>query len=129
MLPNLIPTLTAAIRNRRCVTLRYDGRKETRTVEPHLLFRATADPKGDVVLVAYQVRGYHSGQREGSFWRPFGLNKIDGLTVTQELFVPRLAYGYEKVLAAIKNEILVRIDPRPTEYTFLGTGIYGPPAP
>jgi hypothetical protein len=108
MLPNLVPTLTAAIRNRRCAILRYDGKMESRTVEPHVLFRANAD----LVLVAYQVKGYHSSRREGSFWRPFSLQKIDSLVVADELFVPRLAHGYEKVLAAIKGEILMRVDPR-----------------
>lgn len=129
MLPNLVPTLTAAIRNRRCVALYYDGQPESRTVEPHVLFRAGAEPAAEAVLVAYQIRGYHSSRRQGSYWRPFNLQKIDGLSVTQELFVPRLAYGYEKVLAAIKGEILVKADSKPTEYTFLGAGIYGPSAP
>jgi hypothetical protein len=129
VLPNLIPTLTAAIRNRRCVVLRYDGKTETRTVEPHVLFRTHGDRGGDLVLVTYQVKGYHSSRREGSFWRPFGLQKIDSLVVADELFVPRLAHGYENVLAAIKGEVLMRVDPKPTDYTFQGTGIYGPPAP
>lgn len=129
MLPNLVPTLAAAIRNRRCVVLRYDGKPDSRTVEPHVLFRANENPGGDLVLVAYQVRGYHSGHREGSFWRPFSLQKVDSLTITQETFVPRLAHGYDKMLAAIKTEILVKADSKPNEYTFQGKSVYGPPAP
>ena len=79
-------------------------------------------------MLAYQVRGYHSSKRQGPFWRPFQLRKIDHISVMDELYEPRIEAGFFKVAALVKGEILLKVE-EAGEYTYFNTGIYGPPSP
>ena len=125
MIPNVQNIIQAAVRNKRRLSLRYDGRSHARIVEPHLLFRSDQDV---ITMLAYQVRGYHSSKRRGSFWRPFQIRKIDSISVTDELFTPRMKEGYIKVCDMIQGTALVRVDGADT-YMHFNPAIYGPPTP
>jgi len=126
MLPNVQRLIISAVRNKRRVLIRYDGRSQSRVVEPHLLYRSEA---GVVTMVGYQVRGYHSSKRRGSFWRPFQLRKIDGLHVLDEVFDPRLREGYAAVSATIRGTLLTKLETKPNRYTYHSTELQGPPTP
>ena len=126
MLPNAQQLISTAIRNRRRLLIRYGGRTYARVVEPHMLYRAR---DGVITLIAYQVRGYHSNKRRGTFWRPFRLANIDSIYVTGEMFSPRIRQGYDTVASLINGESIAQVDVRPDEYVFFHRGAYGPPAP
>ena len=79
-------------------------------------------------LLAYQVRGYHSSKRRGSFWRPFQIRKIDAISVTEELFTPRMKEGYIKVCDLIQGTALVRVNGADA-YMHFNPAIAGPPTP
>jgi len=126
MLPNINEIVSSAIRNKRRLLLRYDGRSNTRVVEPHLLYRAE---NGAVTMVAYQISGYHSSKRRGTFWRPFQLKKVDSVYVMNDVFEARIAQGYESVSKLVKGEITSRITTDDSPYSFFRPGRYGPPIP
>ena len=125
MIPNVQHIVAAAIRNKRRLGLRYDGRPQDRFVEPHIIY--TSDQEVATVL-AYQVRGYHSSRRQGSFWRPFQLRKIDEISVIDELFLPRFSEGYFKAAALIKGQTLLRVNDADA-YMHFSKAIHGPPLP
>lgn len=91
--PNILQTLTRAIRERRYVALRYQDQGGSRVVEPHAIY---TDEHSQLVLDAYQVRGYSSSGRPPPFWRPFRIKKISNVDVLPELFRPRTAEGFSK---------------------------------
>jgi hypothetical protein len=66
--------------------------------------------------VAYQVRGYQSSARRGTFWRPFQLSRIDSIAATNERFSPRIRQGFETVVALIRGETLAKLVVKPEEY-------------
>lgn len=73
-------TLARAISERRVVTFTYDGC--FRVVEPFLLGTTTA---GRPALRGYQTKGgSNSGTVPG--WHLFSLDKIAGITMSQEMF-------------------------------------------
>ena len=81
-----------------------------------------------MIMLAYQVRGYHSSKRRGSFWRPFQLRKIDNITVTDEIFSVRVREGFRNVSKLIRGESLLSArlsDP----YDYFRPEICGPVAP
>jgi hypothetical protein len=126
MIPNLHKTIASAIRNKRRIVVRYNGRSRSRVVEPHVLFKSE---DGEVSLLGYQVRGYHSSKRNGSFWRPFSLHKIDNIHVSQELFEPRLGQGYAAVTRSLKGQILAALEYEANDYKFFDPRVAGPPVP
>lgn len=126
MIPNLYKTIASAIRNKRRIVIRYSGRSRSRVVEPHTLFKSE---DGEVSLLGYQVRGYHSSKRNGSFWRPFQLKKIDNIHVSQELFEPRLSQGYAAVSESIKNRMMTALACEVDDYRYFDGRVCGPPVP
>lgn len=125
MIPNVQLIISAALRNRRRLQVHYDRRVAGRILEPHIIY---SSEEGVITLLAFQVRGYSSTKREGPFWRPFQLRKIDHISVTDELFEPRIEAGYFKVAAMVKGRVLLRVQ-EAADYTYLNTDIYGPPSP
>jgi hypothetical protein len=103
----------------------YDRRVAVRILEPHILY---ASESSVLMLLAFQVKGYHSSSRQGPFWRPFQLRKIDHISVTDELFEPRIEAGYFKVAAVLKGSVVLRVQ-EAGEYVFLNTALSGPPSP
>lgn len=126
MLPNVQRLINAAIVNKRRVLIRYDGRSQSRVVEPHLVYRSEA---GNVTMVGYQVRGYHSSKRRGSFWRPFQLRKIDSIHVLDEVFEPRIREGYTAVSATIRGTVQTKLETTPNPYNYHSPELQGPPTP
>lgn len=126
MLPNAQQLISTAIRTRRRLLIRYDGYAHARVVEPHMLYRAR---DGVLTLIAYQVRGYHSNKRRGTFWRPFRLVNIDSVYVTGETFSPRIRQGYKTVSDLINGESIAKVEVTPGDYDFFHRGAYAAPAP
>jgi predicted DNA-binding transcriptional regulator YafY len=110
---NVQRIIASAIHNRRRLFIRYNGQANARLIEPHVLYRTT---EGIFALVAYQVRGYQSSVRRGTFWRPFQLDRIDSISVTDETFLPRIRQGYETVVALMRGETLAKLVASPEEY-------------
>jgi len=125
LIPNVQNILVAAIRCRRRLLLHYDGRVASRVVEPHIIYTSEENL---LVLLAYQVRGYHSSKRHGPFWRPFLARKIEHISVMDELFEPRVEAGFFKVAAMVEGQVLLRVK-EAGDYTYLNTAVYGPPVP
>jgi len=110
MLPNIMQLLSGAIQERRCVAMRYADQRQIRVVEPHAVY---TDERGELVLDAYQVRGYSASGRPAPFWRPLRLKKISAVQVLNETFVPRAAEGFSGARLKYRNG-LVAIVQQPT---------------
>lgn len=91
MIPNILAVLSQAVREKRCVAIRYHDQRQIRVVEPHAVY---SDEHGELVMDAYQTRGYSASGRPVPFWRPFRLRKITAISVLKETFKPRLAEGF-----------------------------------
>lgn len=91
MLPNTIQTISQAIKDKRCIAIRYHDQRQVRVVEPHAVY---TDERGELTLDAYQSRGFSASGRPPPFWRPFRLTKITAVTVLKEKFEPRIAEGF-----------------------------------
>lgn len=126
MIPNVKRLVGSAIRNRRRMLIRYDGKERSRVIEPHMLYYSR---NGGMNLLAYQIRGYHSSKRKGSYWRPFQLSKIDSIYVTEETFQARQKEGYSAVSKLVRGDNLVSIDTSPDRYCYFNPAMFGPPTP
>lgn len=91
MIPNILQMLTTAIREKQCIAIRYHDQRDVRVVEPHVVY---TKENGELVVDAYQVRGYSSSGRPPPFWRPFRLRKIDAMSVLKEHFETRTREGF-----------------------------------
>lgn len=91
MIPNILQVLTTAIREKHCIALRYHDQRHVRVVEPHVIY---THESGELVLDAFQTRGYSSSGRPPPFWRPFRLKKIGAVSVLKENFETRLQEGF-----------------------------------
>jgi predicted DNA-binding transcriptional regulator YafY len=91
MLPNTIQIISQAIKDKRCIAIRYHDQRQVRVVEPHAVY---TDERGELTLDAYQSRGYSASGRPPPFWRPFRLTKITAVSVLKEKFEPRIAEGF-----------------------------------
>lgn len=125
MIPNVQHIVSAAVRSRRRLQVHYDRRMAGRILEPHIIYNAEENV---LTLLAYQVRGYQSIKRQGPFWRPFQMRKIDHISVIEELFEPRIEAGYFKIAAMVKGEVLLRVQ-EAGDYTYFNGDVYGPPLP
>jgi len=91
MASNILQVLSQAIRDRRCIAIRYHDQRQIRVVEPHAIY---SGERGELMLDAYQTRGYSASGRPPPFWRPFRLKKITAVSVLKEGFAPRTAEGF-----------------------------------
>lgn len=92
--------LTTAVNDKRLVSFDYDGLR--RVVEPH----AVGFGKGESVLMrGFQVEGESATQTTG--WKLFKADKIEGLTLTPEVFnQPREGYKPgDKAMSQILAEV------------------------
>ena len=80
-------------------------------------------------MVAYQISGYHSSKRRGTFWRPFQLKKVDSVYVMNDVFETRKAQGYDSVSKLVKGKIVSQVTPDDSLYNFFRPAMYGPPIP
>jgi predicted DNA-binding transcriptional regulator YafY len=91
MIPNILQLLTTAIREKRCVAIRYHDQRHVRVIEPHAIY---THESGELVMDAFQTRGYSSSGRPPPFWRPFRLKKIGAISLLKENFETRLHEGF-----------------------------------
>ena len=91
MLPNAIQLISQAIKDKRCIAIRYHDQRQIRVVEPHAIY---TDERGELVMDCYQTRGYSASGRPPPFWRPFRMKKVTAVSVLKETFQPRITEGF-----------------------------------
>lgn len=109
MIPNILQILTAAIREKQCVAIRYHDQRDVRVIEPHVVY---TKENGELVVEAYQVRGYSSSGRPPPFWRPFRLRKITAVSTLKERFETRLKEGFSRDKGKYRRGLVAIIDDR-----------------
>jgi len=109
MIPNILQLLTAAIREKRCVAIRYHDQRHVRVVEPHAIY---THESGELVMDAFQTRGYSSSGRPPPFWRPFRLKKISAISPLKENFETRLQEGFSTEKAKYRKGPVAMVDDR-----------------
>lgn len=109
MIPNILQLLTSAIREKRCVAIRYHDQRHVRVIEPHAIY---THESGELVMDAFQTRGYSSSGRPPPFWRPFRLKKISAISPLKENFETRLQEGFSHQKDKYRNGPVAIVDTR-----------------
>lgn len=109
MIPNILQLLTMAIREKRCVAIRYHDQRHVRVVEPHAIY---THESGELMMDAFQTRGYSSSGRPPPFWRPFRLKKIGAISLLKENFETRLREGFSHGKDKYRNGLVAMVDGR-----------------
>jgi predicted DNA-binding transcriptional regulator YafY len=109
MIPNILQLLTSAIREKRCVAIRYHDQRHVRVIEPHVIY---THETGELVVEGYQTRGYSSSGRPPPFWRPFRLKKISAVSLLKETFETRVREGFAYEKDKYRNGLVAMIDDR-----------------
>jgi predicted DNA-binding transcriptional regulator YafY len=123
MLANIMQVLSGAIRERRCVAIRYHDQRQVRVIEPHAVY---SNDRGELVLDGYQTRGFSSSGRPTPFWRPFRLKRISAITVLKERFEARVTEGFSPSRLKYRNGCLAIVEDSrpafqyPTQHTDMG---------
>lgn len=107
MIPNILQLLTQAIHEKRCVAIRYHDQRHVRVVEPHAIY---SQESGELILDAFQTRGYSSSGRPPPFWRPFRLKKIGAISVLKENFETRAQEGFSPDKDKYRNGLVAIVD-------------------
>jgi predicted DNA-binding transcriptional regulator YafY len=109
MIPNILQVLVKAVRERRCLAIRYHDQSNIRVIEPHAIY--TAD-NSEITVDAFQTRGYTASGRPPPFWRPFRVKEISAVSLMNEQFAVRHAEGfnanrprYQKGLIALVKSV------------------------
>ena len=111
MAPNIIKVLTQAIKEKHCVAIRYHGQGHIRVLEPHAIYTAE---NGEIVVDAFQIRGYSSSGRPTPFWRPFRLKKINAVSMLKEVFTARVVEGFNPAKSKYKSGLYALVDDHPS---------------
>jgi predicted DNA-binding transcriptional regulator YafY len=109
MIPNILQLLTTAIREKRCVAVRYHDQRHVRVIEPHVIY---THESGELVMDAFQTRGYSASGRPPPFWRPFRLRKISAVSLLKENFETRLREGFARDKDRYRNGLVAMVDDR-----------------
>lgn len=109
MIPNILQLLMSAIRDKRCVAIRYHDQRHVRVIEPHVIY---THESGEMVVDAYQTRGYSSSGRPPPYWRPFRLKKINAVSLLKENFETRHNEGFSRDKDKYRNGLVAMIDDR-----------------
>ena len=109
MIPNILQLLTSAIRDKHCVAIRYHDQRQVRVLEPHVVY---ALENGELVVEAYQTRGYSASGRPPPFWRPFRLKKINAVSLLKESFETRTREGFARDKDRYRNGLVAMVDDR-----------------
>jgi len=129
MLPNTIQLISQAIKEKRCIALRYHDQRQIRVVEPHAVY---TDERGELVMDGYQTRGHSASGRPPPFWRPFRMNKITAVSVLKEAFAPRITEGFSASRVKYRNGLVAIVqDEKPAfDYSYQAqTSEIGPHLP
>ena len=113
MIPNILQLRTQAIGEKRCVAIRYHGQSHIRVLEPHAIYTAE---NGEILMDAFQVRGYSSSGRPTPFWRPFRLKKINAVSLLKESFPTRVEEGYDPAKSKYQKGAYALVDDRRQAY-------------
>ncbi|HEY8555082.1 MAG TPA: WYL domain-containing protein [Burkholderiales bacterium] len=126
--PNVLQVLTRAIRERRLVALRYQDQRAVRVVEPHAVY---TDEYSQLMLDAYQVRGYSSSGRPLPFWRPFRVRRIATVELLKETFQPRTAEGFSPSRLKYRNGLVAIVETAQPAFAYPPEALLevGPPRP
>lgn len=125
MVPNILQLLSGAIREKHCVAIRYHDQRHVRVVEPHALY---TQANGELVVEAYQIRGYSSSGRPPPFWRPFRLKKITAVSVLKEHFETRTREGFSRDKERYRNGLVAMVDDRRRSGSLPPAALAGPVA-
>ena len=127
MASNILQVLSQAIRDKRCIAIRYHDQRQIRVIEPHAIY---SGERGELMVDAYQTRGYSSSGRPPPFWRPFRMKKITAVSVLKEAFVPRVTEGFSPDRLKYKNGLVSIVQEGQAAFTY-PTQItdIGPPIP
>jgi len=109
MIPNILQVLTTAIREKRCVAIRYHDQRQVRVIEPHAIY---THESGELVMDAFQTRGYSSSGRPPPFWRPFRLKKISAISPLKENFETRVQEGFSPEKDKYRHGPVAMVDQR-----------------
>jgi len=111
MLPNILKLMISAIREKRCIAIRYHDQRHVRVIEPHVIY---THESGELIVDAYQTRGYSASGRPPPYWRPFRLKKINAVSMLKESFETRLAEGFSRDKDKYRRGLVAMIDDRRT---------------
>jgi hypothetical protein len=113
MVPNILQLLTKAVREKRCLAIRYHDQTDIRVIEPHAIY--TAD-NTEIMVDAFQTRGYSASGRPPPFWRPFRVKEINAATLMNEAFVARHNEGFSASRARYQKGLIAIVPsvPGPT---------------
>jgi len=109
MIPNILQLMMSAIRDKRCVAIRYHDQRHVRVIEPHVIY---THESGELIVDAYQTRGYSSSGRPPPYWRPFRLKKINAVSLLKESFETRLIEGFSRDKDKYRRGLVAMIDDR-----------------
>jgi predicted DNA-binding transcriptional regulator YafY len=115
MIPNIMQIMSQAIRERRCVAIRYHDQRQVRVLEPHVIY---TNERGELVLDAFQTRGFSSSGRPVPFWRPFRLKRIAAVSVLKENFQPRVAEGFSAQRLKYKSGVVAIVQDATPAFTY-----------
>lgn len=128
VVPNILQALSRAIKEKRCIAIRYHDQRQIRVVEPHAIY---ANERGELVLDAYQTRGFSASGRPPPFWRPFRLKKISAVSLLKESFEPRVAEGFSPNRLKYRSGLVAIVENKPVPaFTYpVQVQEIGPPRP
>lgn len=122
MAQNILQLLITAVKEKRCVAVRYRDQNQIRVLEPHAIY---TDEAGEIVADCFQTRGYSAAGRATPFWRPFRIKKITALSVLKETFSARVDEGFSRSKLKYRNGFIAMVDEQATEtfvYPFQAAG-------
>ena len=109
MLPNILQVMTKAVKEKRCVAIRYHDQRQIRVLEPHAIF---TDGHGELLVDGFQTRGHSASGRPTPFWRPFRLKKVTAVSVLKETFEPRALEGFSSQRLKYQNHLVAIVEDR-----------------
>jgi len=107
MSQNILQLLVNAVKQKRCVAVRYRDQNQVRVLEPHAIY---TDDSGEIVVDAFQTRGYSAAGRPVPFWRPFRVKKIGALSILNEGFSPRYDEGFSPSKLKYKHGFVAMVE-------------------
>ena len=107
MSQNILQLLVNAVKQKRCVAVRYRDQNQVRVLEPHVIY---TDDSGEIVVDAFQTRGYSAAGRPVPFWRPFRVKKIGALSILNEGFIPRYDEGFSPSKLKYKHGFVAMVE-------------------
>ena len=112
---NILKLVVQAVKDRRCIAIRYRQQKEIRVIEPHAVYTNERD---EIVVDGYQTRGFSASGRPAPFWRPYRIKKITAISVLKENFTPRTAEGFTDGKKRYQRNLLAIVEYGGPSFTY-----------